>query len=629
MDVHVQQPPPVPESGNASARFNQPPWQVRFGAGPSFYAVFLLSVLLGLCVRPYAFTVGPIADDYAQLGMLKGYYPSARSAFDLFDFNDGTSADLSRLTRSGFFPWWSHPQLRLSMWRPLSSGLMWFDLHVFGENFRLHHIHTGLWWVALVWVVATIWRRALPFGTFTLALALFVVDEAHGVLLAWLANRNAVAGSVFALAALSIYVSLREGDRRRGYVWVVLSYTLALGFGEYALTFVGYFIAYEWFRGQGNRWQRIRSLTAIFVPVGAFLGARALLGYGPRNSGIYVDPSVEPLQFLAAAAQRIPIFAADLSIALRSDYWTFGLPWTDSLVRARVVPFEWSTSLSPWRQVHLGVGTLALGVCVALSVSTLRGRSRRDPLWWLSIGAALSLIPAAAPFPSSRLVVAALVGFCPVLATFVAQNIRKRRSAPIAAALLVLHATIPTWQTFTETRNLSFAADAVRSAVRGMHVDNELLPRQRMVVMNAVDASLGFYIPLIRRAENLPAPERCWVLSGSPTPMSLIRTSLNAFTLIMVAGQSATGSSYEQMFRAFRDPLQVGDVFDVDGMRVEVLSAREGGFVSARFAFDRSLDDPSLVFVRAGPSGIERLRMPAVGQSVYIPSPTYASAMAP
>jgi hypothetical protein len=160
-----------------------------------------------------------------------------------------------------------------------------------------------------------------------------------------------------------------------------------------------------------------------------------------------------------------------------------------------------------------------------------------------------------------------------------------------------------------------------------MQVENDRLPKQRMIVMNAVDASLGFYIPLIRQAEGLPSPERCWVLSGSPTPMNILRTASNAIELTIVSGQSATGSSYEQMFRSFRDPLQVGDTFDLDGMRVEVLGVRDGGFVSALFTFDRPLDDPTLLFVHAGPYGIQQIHIPSIGDSAYIPSPTYAPFM--
>src|SRR5262245_27445501 len=80
-------------------------------------------VLCGLAPRLDALRIGFTVDDYAQLAMLSGEYPVARSPLQMFTFSDGSADENQALQRTGFFPWWSHPNLRISMCRPLSSLL--------------------------------------------------------------------------------------------------------------------------------------------------------------------------------------------------------------------------------------------------------------------------------------------------------------------------------------------------------------------------------------------------------------------------------------------------------------------------------------------------------------------------
>lgn len=593
------------------------------------FTLFVFTVVLGIATRPYALVVGPAADDFAQFGMLKGDYPVARGVTDLFDFTDGTNSDLTTLVRSGFFPWWSHPALRLSMWRPLSSILMWFDLHAFGNHYVLYHLHSYLWWSALAVIVGSLWVRLMPLGVCAVALVLFAVDEAHGVLIAWIANRNAITSAVFGVLALFTHIAWRDRRSPRGRFVVVCScFAVALGFGEYALTLLGYFVAYEWCARRESGRARVGALLPVVLPTVLYLALRRYLNYGPLHSGIYVDPFSEPTAFMLAAVQRIPVFFADLCVGLRADYWTFGLPWSDWLYRRGLVSAEWLSSLEPWRTAHWTIGLGAAVLYAAVAYSVLRARPRTDPLWWLTLGSTLALMPAVAPFPSSRLLVAALIGVCPLFATFVTEGVAQRRR-PIrvvtSAAFGALQLLLPSWHTYAETRNLHIGASAIRREVHEMQVDNTLLPYQRMIVMNAVDAGLGFYIPLIRLEAGLAAPERCWVLSGSPTPMNVIRTGSRTFEVEYVGGQSGTGSSYEQMFRSQAEPLRVGDKFDLDGMRVEILAVRNGGFTHARFELDRVLEHPTLVFVYAGWDGLRRFSMPGLGQRSIVEGPIPAA----
>jgi hypothetical protein len=588
------------------------------------------TLMLGFAVRPSALDLGPVADDYAQLAMLHGQYPVARSPFDLFDFANGSRADSSALTHKGVFPWWTHPEIRLSTWRPLSSALMWFDLHAFGKHYRFYHLHSLVWWSALTIAVGLLWRRAVPLHVGALALALFALDEGHGALIAWIANRNASTSILFGTLALLAYVAWREGRLRHGQWLAAVSFMLALLFGEHALTMLGYFVAYALLAERTPMRTRLLSLVPVALPTAGFLIARAVMGYGPRHSGIYVDPFADPLVFVTAAFQRIPVLVADLMFTLRSDYWTFGLPWMGWFYDRGYVSATWVTSLDPWRHTQSALGALALIVIGALCFSVLRKRPKRDPLWWLLVGSALSLVPVVSAFPSSRLLVAALIGLCPIFATFVIEGLTLpiRPARAIASVMLaVLHLSVPAWHTYTETRNLPAMADAIRRAIHAMDVDDRALPRQRLVIMSASDANLGFYLPFVRLREGLSAPERCWVLSGSPLPMYVTRRGSNALEIELAAGQSASAAPFEQMFRSSREPLGIGDIFDLDGMRAEVLGVRNGGFTRARFTFDRPVTDPSLRFLYAGLNGMRRFTLGHIGERIFVAGPMPASYM--
>jgi hypothetical protein len=69
-----------------------------------FTLAIAVAVAVGGWVRRAAIDAGFWADDYAQLAMLEGTYPSPRLAWDLFHFLDGSRDDHQRLVDYGAFP---------------------------------------------------------------------------------------------------------------------------------------------------------------------------------------------------------------------------------------------------------------------------------------------------------------------------------------------------------------------------------------------------------------------------------------------------------------------------------------------------------------------------------------------
>jgi hypothetical protein len=197
------------------------------------YWIWALAVLLlGLGLRAPSLWAGFGMDDFAQLAMLAGEYPVERAPWDLFSFSKGEPDEVRTLMSRGSLAWWSHPELRLCALRPLSSLTMWADVKLFGHVGVWHHVHTLVWWSAMIMAAALLLRQLLPARWAGLALLLYVLDECHTYPVGWLANRNAIVSATFAFLALWAHVRHREHAWARGRWLAPLSIVLAMAGGE-------------------------------------------------------------------------------------------------------------------------------------------------------------------------------------------------------------------------------------------------------------------------------------------------------------------------------------------------------------------------------------------------------------
>jgi hypothetical protein len=87
-----------------------------------WWALVVLAIGGGIWLRWHAQYAGFVGDDAVQLAMLRGDFPAERHFLDLFRFADNERDGL-RLMEFGYDAWWTDPQLRIAMFRPLSSAL--------------------------------------------------------------------------------------------------------------------------------------------------------------------------------------------------------------------------------------------------------------------------------------------------------------------------------------------------------------------------------------------------------------------------------------------------------------------------------------------------------------------------
>lgn len=597
----------------------------RPGTRPWLYAA-LIVVACGL--RWHALTAGFLSDDYAQLGMLDGAYPLHRSAWNLFSFSDGTTAEGETLIQAGYYPWWADPNVRISMFRPLASAMIALDFRCFGNTALGYHIHSMVWWILLLGLIAWMFECWLPPRTALLSFAIVACANAHGIALAWICNRSAIVSTLLALMALFFHVEGRERLSRWRYWFSVAMFGIALGFGEYALCGGAYLFAYEIGRGPGALPTRLKAVLPYAIEALIYLCLRSVLDLGMRRSGVYVEAITEPVAFLRAIFDRAPVLVGDLLFALRSEYWTFGAPpLIESLRVDGIIPNDWFRDPADWRLMQSAIGVVA---CVLVVVMVRVQRRRQPNVQWLLLGAVLSLLPVCGSFPSSRLTLAALFGFTPLLASVVVYFMAQFRvSTPIKAILAFSFAcyqiVVPAMQQWHEVGLVSDITGEAKRALVNMPVDEQLFRSQFAVVLAALDGGISAYLPLTRHRFQRSTPRACWTLSQVPVSYTLTRTQANGFTIRFHGPHTVLSSLAEQLLREPSQRFHLGEMIQIGGMRVTVIELFNDQPKALKIEFDRNIDDPSLLFLFPAVDGYHRFRMPGMGGSVDVPAPGMSS----
>jgi hypothetical protein len=576
------------------------PW----GRWRTFPRVLWLSALAALVLALPTVWLGFLSDDYTHMLILEGF-PSLGTPLDLFRFAGGDIPGLKRMMDQGPYPWWTLPELKLAFWRPLSSALAVLDHSLFGRNAVGYHLHSLAWYLGMVVLFGALLRRFLPGAVGALALLLFATDGAHFLVVGWIANRNALVAATPALLGLWMHLEWREARRPWALPLSLLGLAVGLTGGETALGLFAYVLAYELLGGRGGVGERMRALApAVLLGLGYLVLYKAL-GYGASGSDSYVDPASEPTRFLLTALVRVPVLLCGLVLEVPADLWLAG------------------EGLRPML-VGLGLaGLVLLGVLVRAAWPGLTGDERRH-CRWLFLGAALSLLPVAATFPSNRLLLVPSLGGSVAVAVVLvhawrsrAWGWRRRGLAAGAGVLALAHLVLapllwPAISLGAQTLN-----DQVEPFLQTLEreLDGKRLPEQRVATLAMPNPTFGLYAPIILATRGMPQPRAWWTLTLSPEPHVLTRTGPASLELALTRGRFLT-SEFEIMFRSQRHPLPQGSQVKLKGMTVTVVEADAEGPTRLGFEFDTPLEDPSLVLLHWRDGALRRFTPPPQGERV-------------
>jgi hypothetical protein len=581
----------------------------------------LAVVTLGVALVLPSLWAGFFADDYLQIGQLEGWSANPVSPLDLYSFVPRDRARVAALVDLGA-PYFLAPNLELRFLRPLSSALMALDHAMWGRRPLPYHVHTLLWYAALLAVVGAIYRRAAPRSLALLAFLIFCLDDGHALSVTFIAARYAVISCALVWLGLGAHLRWRIHGWRPGAWLAPLLGALGLAAGEMALGALAYLVAWELCERRPG-WRRALAPTALLV-AGYFVVYR-LVGGGAHASGAYLDPFGAPLGFLAELPARLALLFGNLILRTPID--------------------------SAFFNDRLRAPLIAIGIAAAAVVALwLPGALRRLPpdeaarVRWLGLGAVGALVAGTPGTLGDRLLFAAGLGGSIVVAALLrdAWQLFRARRARLLAAIALVSLGLPNLviaavalpgktvffaKMFDSYRRLGRQAEIaapVPARVVVVALD-DLFPLQLLAVRAFEQGRTPAELRPIARGEggSLAGPDSLGELGGGVLSMAaaahrLRRTAADTLELSTPDGTLLDGA-WPSVFRAGSVPLPRGSVVRTAYMTATVLDDRAGRATRVSFQFTRPLDDPSLVFLVFRDGGLRRLALPPVGGELALP----------
>ncbi len=565
--------------------------------------------VLGVVFSWPALKAGLLNDDFMQQAVLAG--PSAMTdRLDAVGLAPEGSGGLGRvladlyvaaspeknlepLTDYGALPWWTYEGFRVAFWRPVASFTYWLDHQLFPNSLVLMHLHSLLWFAAVVLLVALLYRRYIDAAWIAgLAGLFFVVDDSTYFPTMWLANRNLLVCLVFAVLTLILYDRWRRDGWRPGIVAAPLCLFVSVLSAEAGIATCAYLFAYEVTLGRG-RWTR--RLAALLPSVAVVLIWRLLynlLGYGAAGGGFYFDPVREPVGYALVILKRVPFLLGGQWTTLPPELHSFMPLWSTMLV--------WSVMM-----------LVAVGFPLLMRPFL---KSRAGARFWL-LGMYLSALPFCATIPMGRSLAFVAIGGFGLIAEFVVSAKRGADWMPqgwwrvnpilwLATFFLLAHGPFALlFRIMAPGTAATMEAEAVQVTKIGT---SEAMAQQDLIVVNAPNPSAFLYEPFARAYDGRPMPRRVRMLAPGFGAVDVIRVSANELLVRSVEdslfdcerhGRPDFVYFYRYLsdVRGSRHPLRPGQRIRAPGMVVTVNAVDSRGRPgTVTFSFDVPLEDASL-----------------------------------
>ncbi len=578
-------------------------------------------MVTGLLLVSTSLGTGLVADDYFHKLVLTGGgdiegIPS--DPLDLFVWATGDPERSLAYVEAGMTGWWTDPDLVIAFWRPVSAFTHWLDYRLWPGAPWLMHLHSLLWFGLALSLLSILYRRLLPLENepwvASLALLMFAWDDAHGLTVSWIANRNALIALGFALLVLLLHDrARRDGDRVAAWLGPLLL-AVALQAGESALAICAYLFSYALFLDPEGRKQGLVRISPYAVVAVAWAAVYYAAGYGARGSGLVADPIRDPLSYLLQVSERLPILLVAQAALPPADLWE-GYPLLGAMVPYLVLA---------WAVLVLS--------CLGWLMRPVLARQRTARFWLCAT--LLCGLPACAQFPHDRLLMFIGVGATALLAQFLgafAQGAEWLRAGAFARplvpvfayALLFLHLVIaPLWLPL-RARGPADITRMLQPADRTIPDDPAVRDRSVILLNPPADAFAG-YIPTMRAATGRNRPGRLRWLATGASEVRVERIDRSSLRVTPAAGFLSFAS--EHMQRSPSNPMPVGHRVELSDLSITVTRLTPDGRPAEILArFSAPLQSDRFVFLQWSESGFRPFRLPPVGSAVALPPVDYFS----
>jgi hypothetical protein len=549
-------------------------------------------------------------DDYIHRIKLRepDLWPSGHNSIvGLFAFGSGNPDHMRHAMESGMVPWWTSEQLKVAFFRPVTALTHWLDYRLWPDNHAMMHLHSILWFGAFVLTAAQVYRRFMtPYWIAGLAALLFAIDDAHGIPVGWLSNRNALIAAVFGFLALIFHDRWRRGRHKAAAALGPLAFLLGLLSAEAGLSVGAYLLSYEIFLMSDKPRKRFMAfLPYVFVFV-IWYAVYISLGFGTNGSGAYIDPGRFPLAYLNVLWERLPV--------LLYGQWLFPNAFVYGLLPK---PFAYV--------VLMVVYVLLIGIITVL-IPILR-RDAVSRFW--ALGMVLALLPVCAMSPDNRLLIFCGLGAMGLLARLFATWFEKDKWLPASKAWRALAGCYIGIFIF-----IHFIVAPLFLPIQSLGVDRMeevMLERPILALSQEIDFSgktlvfinppLPFavmHMPFICWDHGIAMPDTSRVLaSGLSSDLTISR--VDSRSLEIEAQGGFITNTFDRLYRGTSVPMTQGQRIELTDMVAEVQTLTpDHRPLKVRFTFSRTLENASLCFYQWKDKGYVSFDPPALGDSVQI-----------
>jgi len=584
----------------------------------------VLAVMVFLISLP-TLGAGWILDDWFQRtllledtqGGLRGLTHTLDKMFILFDPGPVNQA----LQEQGVLPWWTSPDLRVSVWRPLSALTHWLDFRLFPDSAWPMHVHNLVWLALAVVSVAYLYRRIIgPVWIAGLASLMYALDQAHYFTAMWIANRNELIAVALGALALIGHHRWRTQKTSRHLCLGLIAFGGAVFATEAGIATLAYLAAYSVTLDRAPWLDRLKAI----LPYGLVLVGWRLLynvtGHGTGGNGFMIDPVCAPWAYLQAVVTRYPIlFAGQLDL----------------------VQLEVFNSLSSAARVFVIAGSYtAIGILLWALRSVWR--SSAIARFWL-IGMSLSVLPISASVPLTRNLMFVAIGAFGWIAQSASivwseglgtTSRRSRQWGRLACGGLLLN-QLP----FTAAERLvhpQLTDSMLHLLGPAIPADLTDLKGRTLVVVNGHNPFGLMYFPMMTTDTRDGGPQRLRVLAPGWRTLEVHRSDERTLILRTQGGNlfkpdpspilymTHLYKEFASLARPLDQPFEPNHTYILSDMEVQVRALDERCLPrEITIRFNAPLDDPSLRWVEYDWSRFKYrvFNLPPVGQTYIIPGP--------
>jgi hypothetical protein len=519
----------------------------------------------------------------------------ASSGVDLVTaaFTFVTDADRPQHLAAVDLPWWTSPTLKMDLLRPVAGLTHYIDWNLWPSSALLMHLHSLLWYAALVGVVGLLHRGGHPSRRATLATLVFALSQAHGMNVGWLAARNSLIGAT--LGGLALWAYRRGRDRHDVPAKVLGPVLLGLAVlaNEGAVGIFGYVLAHAVLLDR--RRGRVLALLPYVAVILAWRYASAVQGYGSAGGGLYLDPLSNPLEYLGRTAiHGVILLAGRFGVAVVDPLGAIPGGYTFAMLAA--VPFV------------IAIGWLLWG--------RLRG-DRVLAAWGL--GMLFSLATAGALIPTDRGMLVMGFGASVLIADLVLEGRRSEASRGrrfVAVVLIGIHLVVSPLLLAIRVRSSSLVQSFVTPIEAALPRDVEVEERM-VVIVNVPSDLIMIYSRVMRQLAGGPEPARITYLYAGTSALQLERPASDV--LVVRPEAPWLHAPLDRMFAEGRF---------VEGERVEgpcfdalVEQTNDAGLATqVRFLLHRRERGCNPVFMAWDGNAPSPIDLPAIGQSIELPA---------